>query len=249
MMFPFLRLPAELRNQIYEYAALNGDQPFVLRKVRDRPHGDGSKQRANLLAINKQVRAEYFSIYFSIATVAIYWSDLLEFQQDFCVSSNANASVLPNKMSIYMEPARAVPGPPLDILPLLTMRARQHGPSIIKAAMNAMNATNADNNLTALRCFIDYLSMRNILEFDKSVWLSLLRRRAFIGVYLRAEAWFCISSTQVRLRGVKSELSAKEMAQVTECFRGWGFDPTVTIMDWIPRAGRKGRETLELVHF
>ncbi|KAK6428224.1 hypothetical protein LTR95_015631, partial [Oleoguttula sp. CCFEE 5521] len=65
-MFPFLQLPAELRNRIYGFFILRLDHP-VKTRVRHQPA---------LSLINRQIRQETLSMFYSINTIDVDpWDD------------------------------------------------------------------------------------------------------------------------------------------------------------------------------
>ena len=58
---PFLILPAELRNKIYEYAAVE-DLPLHLKAAAFAPSKHCIKSRSGLISTSQQVAAEYYAV-------------------------------------------------------------------------------------------------------------------------------------------------------------------------------------------
>ncbi|KAF2818145.1 hypothetical protein CC86DRAFT_461225 [Ophiobolus disseminans] len=109
--FPFLKLPAELRNSVYEYCLV----PSGLKlKFKGGRCTDRDRSGASLTQVCKQIRNEFRPLYLG-NIVYIRLSEAERFVQDFLpLSSNMKAHV---KLPISIARRRGTN--PLDILPLL----------------------------------------------------------------------------------------------------------------------------------
>ena len=77
---PFLDLPAELRNRIYEYAVTH-DDPLEIKTAKAVSHNQHLKKNSSLAAVSKQVNAEYYSVLnkTSLAAGSSIWVLILDF--------------------------------------------------------------------------------------------------------------------------------------------------------------------------
>lgn len=69
--FPFLKLPLELRRDVYTYVLIQDKQPLRLTK-RTKTNGESNDDSLAILTANRQVNLEAFPVFVSVNTFKIY---------------------------------------------------------------------------------------------------------------------------------------------------------------------------------
>ena len=81
--FPFLRLPAEIRNRVYEYATAEMKRPLRLYHILPCYDRDSEHSYIGLNTICRQVRAEFRPLFYRNLEVVIHLRDLRPFLRTF----------------------------------------------------------------------------------------------------------------------------------------------------------------------
>lgn len=125
--FPFLELPAELRNQIYDLILAEDDR---LQRICPRASDSGIEARkrlAPLAQVNRQLRAEYLPCWMTRFDVAVHVYNLEEYVRVFCRRFKCTR-LRPKLITIYIPAAGGAAlnvdstHPPTNILSLIKLR-------------------------------------------------------------------------------------------------------------------------------
>ncbi|KAF2832725.1 hypothetical protein CC86DRAFT_462939 [Ophiobolus disseminans] len=116
-IFPFLELAPELRNSIYEYAAIGNDETLRISKSTGKPGSFAALSR-----VGREIRAEYRPIQRREANVEIRWNNLEAYQEDFLRTKNDRSSP-PRFLRVTMGRNR-YDTVGVDILPLVLTQLR-----------------------------------------------------------------------------------------------------------------------------
>lgn len=117
----FLLLPAEIRNQIYEYAVANVNGDLTLRC------GSKKRQTNSNIGMNtvcRQVRAEFRPLFYNDVIITIHIRDLAKFLETFFPKACLNISLLEVQVVVDLPRPYALAG--WNLLPLLQAKHRNY---------------------------------------------------------------------------------------------------------------------------
>lgn len=118
--FPFLRLPAEIRNRIYEYAT--ADIPLRLRHSLPFHDRDRKQGYIGLNTVCRQVRAEFHPLFYRDCVVLIKLCDFRSFLRTFLSAAAINDTPITN-LYVKVDHYHLSQREDWDILPLLQAKA------------------------------------------------------------------------------------------------------------------------------